>query len=86
MSDKWTLFFFCSDYPEEIFALFFFCSDYPLGISAGFSEKSDLLEKILENQNLQLRHFNPPSSSFFTIENFLMVPGVEPRSAPLSCI
>jgi hypothetical protein len=51
MSDEWTLFFSCSDYREEIFALFFFCSNYPLGISAGFSAKRDLLEKILENRN-----------------------------------
>jgi hypothetical protein len=59
MSDEWTLFFSCSDYREEIFALFFFCSDYPLGISAGFSAKRDLVEKILENRNLQLQHLNP---------------------------
>jgi hypothetical protein len=65
MSDEWTLFFFCSDYCKEIFALFFFFSDYPLGISAGFSAKRDLLKKILENQNLQLRHLNPQSSSLF---------------------
>jgi hypothetical protein len=46
--------FSCSDYRKEMFALFFFCSDYPLGISSGFSAKRDLLEKKLENQNLQL--------------------------------
>jgi hypothetical protein len=45
------LFFSCSDYREEIFALFFFCSDNPLGISAGFSMKRDLVEKVLENRN-----------------------------------
>ncbi len=55
---------------KRFFTLFFFCSDYPLGISAGFSAKRDLLKKILENQNLQLRHLNPQSSSLFTIENF----------------
>jgi hypothetical protein len=70
MSDEWNLFFFCSDFHEEIFALFFFCSDYPLGISVGFSTKRDLFKKILEIQNLQLRHLNPQSSSLFTIEIF----------------
>jgi hypothetical protein len=69
MSDEWTLFFFCSDYRKEIFALFFFFSDYPSGISTGLSVKRDLLKKILENQNLHLRHLNPHSLSLFTNEN-----------------
>jgi hypothetical protein len=80
MSDECTLFFFCSDYCGEIFALFFFYSDYPSGISAGFSMKRHLLKKILENQNFQLQHLNPQSSSLFTIDNFLPVPGLEPGS------
>jgi hypothetical protein len=59
MSDEWTLFVFCSDYREEIFALFFFCSDYPLGISAGFSTKRDLVEKILEKLKFAAATFEP---------------------------
>jgi hypothetical protein len=59
MSDEWTLFFSCSDYRQEIFALFFFCYDYPLGISAGFSAKRDLVEKILEKLKFAAATFEP---------------------------
>jgi hypothetical protein len=44
-----------------------------------------LLEKKLENQNLQLWHLNPQSSSLFTIKIFFL-PGIEPGSTPLSCL
>ena len=70
--------------PRRDFCSLFLLLWLSLGISAGFPAKRDLLEKILENWNLKLWDMNPQSSSLFTIEKFL--PGIEPGSAPLSCL
>ena len=67
--------------PRRDFCSLFLLLWLSLGISAGFPAKRDLLEKILENWNLKLRDLNPQSSSLFTIEKFLPVPGIEPGSA-----
>ena len=73
--------FFLLWLPRRDFCSLFLLLWLSLGISAGFPAKRDLFEKILENWNLKLRDLNPQSSSLFTIENFLPVPGIEPGSA-----
>ncbi len=71
------LFFFCSDFREEIFALFFFCSDFPKDAPLEFPRREDTSK--IEIGSCKIWNLNPPH--FLPLENFLPVLGIEPRSA-----
>ena len=61
------LFFFCSDFREEIFALFFFCSDFPKDAPLEFPRRETCSKGYFENWIWQLQDLKPQPSSLFTI-------------------